>query len=267
MNRDRVQALTDIFESHARTTASGVEFWLARDIQQLLGYTKWDNFLNVLSKAKTSCEVSGHQVADHFADVGKTIAMPKGAEKEVPDLMLTRYACYLTAQNGDPKKQEIAFAQTYFAVQTRKAGARKKLTETEKELSALIYEQTGGNENFALIRSKGDQALFSLSTQDMKLRWRVPDNRPLADFAPTLILKAKDFATEITIHNAKVHEMATEGEISREHVTNNRSVRETLIERGIHPEKLPPEEDLKKVERRLSSEDKKALKRPDCLEE
>ncbi len=280
MNRDRVQALTDVFESHAKTTAGGVEFWLARDIQLLLGYSKWDNFLNVLSKAKTSCEVSGHQVSDHFADVGKTIAMPKGAEKEVPDLMLTRYACYLTAQNGDPKKQEIAFAQTYFAVQTRKAEliekrlmeservfARKKLTETEKELSALIYEQTGGNEDFALIRSKGDQALFSLSTQDMKLRWRVPENRPLADFAPTLILKAKDFATEITIHNAKVHEMATEGAISREHVTNNRSVRETLIERGIHPEDLPPEEDLKRVERRLSSEDKKALKQPDCLEE
>ncbi len=152
-------------------------------------------------------------------------------------------------------------------MESERVFARKKLTETEKELSALIYEQTGGNEDFALIRSKGDQALFSLSTQDMKLRWRAPENRPLADFAPTLILKAKDFATEITIHNAKVHEMATEGAISREHVTNNRSVRETLIERGIHPEDLPPEEDLKRVERRLSSEDKKAKKQPECLEE
>ena len=188
MKSDIIQSLTSIFEAHAQQTEDGVEFWLARDIQHLLGYTKWDNFLNVVSKAKTACEVSGHQVSDHFADVGKTIAMPKGAEKVVPDLMLTRYACYLIAQNGDPKKQEIAFAQTYFAIQTRRAevieqrlleteriSARRKLTTTEKDLSQVIFEQTGGEENFAMIRSKGDQALFGKSTQAMKAHWKVPD--------------------------------------------------------------------------------------------
>ena len=229
MKTEFVQTLTLTFEAHAQQTEGGVEYWLARDIQHLLGYAKWDNFLNVLSKARTACEVSGHQALDHFADVGKTIQMPKGAEKEVPDLMLTRYACYLIAQNGDPKKPEIAFAQTYFAVQTRRAElieqrlleaervfARKKLGATEKELSEVIFEQTGGNQNFAIIRSKGDQALFGKTTQAMKAQWKVPDNRPLADFAPTIILKAKDFATEITIFNARQHGMQTE--IGRAHV-------------------------------------------------
>ncbi len=279
MKSELVQSLTTTFESYAKQTEGGVEFWLARDIQHLLGYTKWDNFLNVVSKAKTACEVSGHAVPDHFADVGKTIAMPKGAEKEVPDLMLTRYACYLIAQNGDPKKPEIAFAQTYFAVQTRRAelieqrlldaervSARKKLSATEKELSDVIFEQSGGNQNFALIRSKGDQALFGKSTQAMKAHWKVPDNRPLADFAPTIILKAKDFAAEITIFNARQHQMGNETAISREHITNNEAVRKTLLERGIRPESLPPDEDVKKVERRLLSEDKKSLKNPDSLD-
>ncbi len=279
MKTELVQSLTTTFESYAKQTEGGVEFWLARDIQHLLGYTKWDNFLNVVSKAKTACEVSGHAVPDHFADVGKTIAMPKGAEKEVPDLMLTRYACYLIAQNGDPKKPEIAFAQTYFAVQTRRAelieqrlldaervSARKKLSATEKELSDVIFEQSGGNQNFALIRSKGDQALFGKSTQAMKAHWKVPDSRPLADFAPTIILKAKDFAAEITIFNARQHQMGNEAAISREHITNNEAVRKTLLERGIRPESLPPDEDVKKVERRLLSEDKKSLKNPDALD-
>ena len=280
MKTELVQSLTTNFEAHARQTETGIEFWLARDIQYLLGYTKWDNFLNVVSKAKTACDVSGHAVPDHFADVGKTIAMPKGAEKEVPDLMLTRYACYLIAQNGDPKKQEIAFAQTYFAVQTRKAelieqrlldtervSARKKLSATEHELSEVIFEQVGGsNQDFAVIRSKGDHALFGKSTQAMKSQWKVPDGRPLADFAPTIILKAKDFAAEITIFNARQHQMSTESVISKEHVANNAAVRSTLLERGIRPESLPPVEDVKKVERRLLSEDKKALKKPDSLE-
>ncbi|RJX34317.1 MAG: DNA damage-inducible protein D [Desulfurivibrio sp.] len=279
MKTDIIITLTATFEANAQLTEGGIEFWLARDLQHLLGYTKWDNFLNVVSKAKTACEVSGHEVSDHFADVGKTIAMPKGAEKEVPDIMLTRYACYLIAQNGDPKKQEIAFAQTYFAIQTRKAelieqrlleaervSARKKLSATEKELSDVIYEQTGGNQNFALIRSKGDQALFGKPTQAMKAQWKVPDNRPLADFAPTIILKAKDFATEITIFNARQHQMTTEVAISQEHITNNQAVRNTLIERGIRPEHLPAAEDVKKVERRIASEDKKALKNPDGLD-
>ena len=279
MKTELVQALTTTFEGVARQTDSGIEFWLARDLQHLLGYTKWDNFLNVVSKAKTACEVSGHAVSDHFADVGKTITMPKGAEKEVPDIMLTRYACYLIAQNGDPKKQEIAFAQTYFAVQTRKAelieqrlleaervSSRKKLTATEKDLSDVIFEQTGGNQDFALIRSKGDQALFGKSTHAMKAQWKVPDSRPLADFAPTIILKAKDFATEITIFNAREHKMGSEGAISREHITNNEAVRKTLLDRGIRPESLPAAEDVKKVERRLASEEKKSLKNPDALD-
>lgn len=278
MKKELVETLTANFEGHAQQTENGVEYWLARDLQILLGYTKWDNFINAISKARTACEVSGHLVLDHFADVGKTIQMPKGAEKKIPDIMLTRYACYLIAQNGDPRKQEIAFAQTYFAVQTRRAeiieqrlleaerlSARKKLTVTEKELSDVIYEQTGGNQNFALIRSKGDQALFGKSTRAMKAQWSVPDRRPLADFAPTIILKAKDFATEITIHNTREHGMKNESAISSEHITNNKAVRNTLLERGIRPEHLPPAEDVKKVERRLASEEKKSIKNPDGL--
>ncbi len=279
MKTDLVHALTQTFEGHAQQTDAGVEFWLARDLQQLLGYTKWDNFLNVVSKAKTACDVSGHEVADHFADVGKMVDIGSGSQREVDDIMLTRYACYLIAQNGDPKKQKIAFAQTYFAVQTRRAelieqrlleaeriSARKKLTTTERELSGVIYEKTGGNQDFALIRSKGDQALFGKTTQAMKAQWKVPDSRPLADFAPTIILKAKDFAAEITIFNTREHSLTSESAISREHVTNNQAVRKTLLERGIRPEKLPAAEDVKKVERRLASEDKKSLKNPDTLE-
>ncbi len=279
MNTDQVHTLTTTFEGLAQQTESGIEFWLARDLQHLLGYSKWDNFLNVVSKARTACEISGHQVADHFADVGKMVDLGSGSQREVADIMLTRYACYLIAQNGDPQKPEIAFAQTYFAIQTRRAelieqrlldaeriSARRKLSATEKELSQVIYEQTGGNDNFAVIRSKGDQALFGKSTQAMKAQWRVPDTRPLADFAPTIILKAKDFAAEITIFNARKNALRTEGAISHEHITNNDAVRRTLLERDIRPESLPPAEDVKKVERRLSSEEKKSLRNPDALQ-
>ncbi|MBU8901329.1 MAG: DNA damage-inducible protein D [Victivallales bacterium] len=273
-----IKSLTNNFESFSYKTDDGVEFWLARDLQKLLGYTEWRNFVAVIEKAKTSCELSNQEVIDHFVDINKTIDMPKGAQKEIDDIMLTRYACYLVAQNGDSKKSEIAFAQTYFAVQTRKAEiieqkllehervqARKKLSTTEKELSEIIFEQTGGNQNFALIRSKGDQALFNHSTQQMKNKWNIT-KKPLADFMPTILLKAKDFATEITIFNAKAKEMSTEHQISKEHITNNKSVRNTLISRGITPEHLHPEEDVKKIERKLKSDSKKSLKNKDSFQ-
>lgn len=280
MKRDLIHSLTETFEGHAQQTEGGIEYWLARDLQHLLGYTEWRNFnQSAISKAKTACEVSGHLVSDHFVDVNKMVQIGSGTERGIDDLMLTRYACYLIAQNGDPRKEQIAFAQTYFAFQTRRAElieqrlleaervqARQKLSATERELSEVIFEQTGGNQDFALIRSKGDQALFGKSTQAMKAQWKIPASRPLADFAPTIILKAKDFAAEITIHNARQHQMGTEARISQEHITNNEAVRNTLLERGIRPESLPPEEDVKKVERRLSSEEKKSLKTPDTLE-
>jgi DNA-damage-inducible protein D len=279
MQSDLIHSLTENFEAHAQQSDNHVEFWLARDLQFLLGYKEWRNFTTVISKAKIACEVSGHQVIDHFVEVNKMVDLGSGSQREIDDIMLTRYACYLIAQNGDSKKPEIAFAQTYFALQTRRAelieqrlleaerlSARKKLSETEKELSQVIYQQTGGNQDFATIRSKGDQALFGKSTQAMKSQWNVPDGRPLADFAPTIILKAKDFATEITIFNARQHQMSTEPAIAKEHITNNQAVRNTLLERGIRPEILPAAEDVKKVERRLATEEKQSIKNPDALD-
>ena len=273
-----INSLTSEFESASNKTQEGIEFWFARDLQHLLGYTKWDNFKNVILKAKTACEVSGYDIADHFPDVGKMVEIGSGAIKEIADMMLTRYACYLIAQNGDSKKEQIAFAQTYFAVQTRKAElieqrmleyervqARQKLTQTEKELSKIIFEQTSSDKNFGLIRSKGDQALFNHTTAQMKAKWNVPNAKPLADFMPTILLKAKDFATEITIYNAKQNAMNTENQISNEHITNNKAVRETLVSRGIKPEEVTPSEDVKKVERKLNNESKKALKSKDSL--
>ena len=279
MKTEIIQSLTNDFESYARQTENGVEFWLARDLQYLLGYTDWRNFLQVVNRAKVACEVSEHRIIDHFVDANKMVSLGSGSQREVPDMMLTRYACYLIAQNGDPRKEEIAFAQTYFALQTRKLeiiqqrileteriSARRKLAITEKELSGVIYEQTGSDRNFGMIRSKGDKALFGYTTEQMKNKWNVPKNRALGDFAPTIVLKAKDFATEITIFNAKARQMQTEQEISGEHVTNNESVRNTLIERGIRPENLSPDEDVKKVERKLQSDEKKGLKNPKSLD-
>ena len=279
MKKEIIKSLTNTFESHSYTTENGIEFWYARDLQHLLGYTKWDNFVKVINKAKTSCEASGNNISDHFADIGKMVKIGSGTEREINDIILTRYACYLIAQNGDPRKEEIAFAQNYFAVQTRKfelvekrikdwerLKARQKLSLSEKELSGLIYEKTGSDKNFGLIRSKGDQALFGKTTQQMKNKLGVPKGRALADFLPTITIKAKDFATEITVFNTKEKDLRTERQISAEHITNNRSVRKILLQRGIKPEELPPEEDIKKLERRVKSESKKIGKNPDKLE-
>ena len=274
MKTEIIHTLIKNFESFAQKTEDGLEFWFARDLQKLLGYSKWENFINAISKAKISCETLGEESQYHFPDIRKTIPVPNGGQKEIDDIALTRYACYLIAQNGDPSKEEIAFAQTYFAIQTRKAEliekriseierlkARKKLTETEKALSAIIFQQTGTNNNFAIIRSKGDTAFFGgKTTADMKIVWKT-NGKPIADFMPTVLLKAKDLATEITIYNAKDKNMKTEHHISEEHISNNKSTRKMLISRGIIPEKIPASEDVKKVERKVESEKKKEIKK------
>lgn len=251
-------------------TRDGVEYWHARQLQPVLGYTEWRNFVLVIEKAKAACQNSGQQVPDHFVEVNTMVDLGSGARREVEDFALTRYACYLIAQNGDPRKQEIAFAQTYFAVQTRKQelieqrledverlAAREKLSGSEKTLSGIIYERVKNEKSFGIIRSKGDAALFGgKTTQDMKKRLGVPESRALADFLPTITIKAKDFANEITNYNIKEKDLNTEHGITSEHVQNNKDVRRLLAERGIRPEALPPAEDIKKLERRVKNEEK-----------
>lgn len=275
MKKEVIVRLHASFEELVQQDEEGGEFWLARDLQELLGYAKWENFARVIDKAKIACQGAGYEPADHFLDVRKMVDLGSGATRAIDDVALTRYACYLIAQNGDPSKDAIAFAQTYFALQTRKQelieqrlveverlSARKKLTLSEKELSGIIYERLGDQMSFARIRSKGDVALFGgLTTQDMKHRLGVPDSRPLADFLPTLTIKAKDFANEITNFNIKRDALGDEAGISQEHVKNNKDVRDVLTRRGIRPEDLPAAEDIKKVERRVQSEAKR-LPRP-----
>lgn len=259
----------------------GVEFWYARELMSHLGYERWENFNNAIGRAMESCVSSGTEVTDHFREVTKMISLGKGAERPIKDYMLTRYACYLIAQNGDPKKEEIAFAQSYFAVQTRKqelieerisyierSEARGRLRESEKRLSQNIYERGVDDAGFGRIRSKGDAALFGgNTTQQMKERLGVKANRPLADFLPTLTIAAKNLATEMTNYNVEQKDLQGESAITVEHVQNNSSVRSMLGERGIKPEELPPAEDMKKLERRVKSTEKRIAKESGILPE
>jgi DNA-damage-inducible protein D len=272
MKTEEIKQLFEQFELVA-TAIAGVECWSARDMQILLGYSKWENFEKVIQKAKEACKNAGEEVSNHFPDVRKTIAMPKNAEKEIVDIALTRYACYLVAQNGDSRKAEIAFAQNYFAVQTRKTEiieqrlleyerikAREKLSQTEKQLSGILFERGVDGQGFAMIRSRGDQALFRLSTQQLKQKMKVPDNRPVADFLPTISIKAKDLAAEMTGLNVQSKDLKGLTPIEKEHIENSTAVRKMLVERGIHPEQLPAADDIKKIQRKLDSSEKNVLK-------
>jgi DNA-damage-inducible protein D len=272
MEKQTISKLNRTFED-AVYEQDGIEYWLARELQLLLGYAEWRNFLNAIEKAKESCKTTGEAVLDHFVDVNKTIEMPKGAAKDIDDIMLTRYACYLIAQNGDPKKEQIAFAQSYFAIQTRKQElleerillmerlqAREKLATTETELSKNIYERGVDERGFAIIRSKGDAALFGgNNTSAMKRKLGIAENRPLADFLPTITITAKQLATEITNFNVKQNDLNGEANITNEHVKNNKDIRSLLGKSGIKPEQLPAEEDIKKLQRRVKSTDKNLM--------
>ncbi len=272
MKAEQIKELFAQFEV-AASEYEGIECWSARELQNLLGYSKWENFQKVIDKAKESCRNAGEQITDHFPDVRKMVPIGSGAEKEIDDILLTRYACYLIAQNGDSRKEEISFAQNYFAVQTRRAElveqrllefervkAREKLSQTEKQLSGVLYERGVDEKGFGIIRSKGDQALFRLTTQQLKRKMQVPDGRPVADFLPTISIKAKDLAAEMTSLNVQNKNLKGHNPIEKEHVDNSKAVRDMLTKRGIVPENLPPAEDVKKVQRKLESEGKKILK-------
>jgi DNA-damage-inducible protein D len=272
MKSEEIKALFVQFES-AAVELEGVECWSARELQDLLGYSKWENFEKVIQKAKDACKHAGEEIEYHFPDVRKMVQIGSRAEKEIDDIILTRYACYLIGQNGDSRKQEIAFAQNYFAVQTRRAElveqrllefervkAREKLSRTEKQLSAILYERGVDNQGFAVIRSLGDQALFRLNTQMLKRKMGVPESRAVADFLPTISIKAKDLAAEMTGLNVQGKDLKGQRKIEKEHIDNNLAVREMLTKRGIVPEKLPAAEDVKKLQRKLESDEKKMLK-------
>ncbi len=272
MKSEEIKQLFEQFEA-AASELENIECWSARDLQSLLGYSKWENFEKVIQKAKDACRNAGEEITYHFPDIRKMVPIGSGAEKEIDDILLTRYACYLIAQNGDSRKQEIAFAQNYFAVQTRRAElveqrlleyeqvkAREKLSQTEKQLSGILYERGVDSQGFAIIRSKGDQALFRLNTQTLKKKMGVPDSRPVADFLPTISIKAKDLAAEMTGLNVLTKDLSGQSKIEKEHIDNNQAVRDMLTKRGIIPENLPPAEDVKKLQRKLDSDEKKLLK-------
>jgi len=274
MKSDEIRNLFSQFEA-AASDLEGVECWSARELQNLLGYSKWENFEKVIQKAKDACKIAGELIENHFPDIRKMVEIGSKTERPVDDIALTRYACYLIAQNGDSKKEEIAFAQNYFAVQTRRAElveqrilefervkAREKLSQTEKQLSGILYERGVDNQGFAIIRSKGDQALFRLNTQMLKRKMGVPDSRPVADFLPTISIKAKDLAAEMTGLNVQSKDLKGQTKIEKEHIDNNLAVRNMLTQRGIVPENLPPAEDVKKLQRKLDGDEKKLLKGP-----
>lgn len=257
---------TSPFDSIKQLDDEGNEYWYARDLQGVLEYSEWRNFFKVVEKAKIACESSSNLVSMHFVDVNKMVEIGNNTLREVDDIKLTKYACYLIAMNGDPRKEVIALAQTYFAVKTheretlelydkdiKRLEARDQLKESEKRLSQNIYERGVDNKGFARIRSKGDTALFGgHSTQVMKDKLGVNPTRPLADFLPTVTIAAKNLATEMTNHNVEQNDMYGEDPITDEHVQNNSTIREMLAERGIKPEELPAEKDLKKVERKIN---------------
>lgn len=273
MDIQKIQQYKSAFDAITKSVkdedGNTIEVWYARELQTVLGYSRWENFVVAIGRAMESCKTLGISIDDHFREVTKKVSLGSGSQREVQDFMLTRYACYLIAQNGDPKKEEIAFAQSYFAVQTRNAelieerlneyarlNTRERLRASEKQLSRNIYQRGVDEKGFGRIRSKGDYALFGgLTTDQMKKRLGIKSGA-LADYLPTLTITAKNLATEMTNYNVEQKDLYGEMDISAEHVQNNRSVRGMLGQRGIKPEDLPPAENIKKVERKVAKDEK-----------